>query len=58
MGRKKLADIIDDAEAECENAVAYVGAANYAEREREAERMVAKAFDRIRKARRTGVDRG
>ena len=40
--------IIDAAEADCISAVEYVGAANYAERERHALRIVRRAFDAVR----------
>ena len=44
-----LRDILDDTHNSCRNAVEHVGAANYADREREAMSWVLKAFLRLEK---------
>ena len=47
--KKELQEIIDNAESICSQAISYVGAANYAERERQALQNVRTAFSKLRK---------
>jgi hypothetical protein len=47
MISKELQDAIDAAEDACLGAVTHVGAANYAEREREAKKWVRDAFNNL-----------
>lgn len=48
VDEKELNGILTSVEDVCDEAVSYVGAANYEEREREAHSNVESAFDRLR----------
>lgn len=48
MLREQIAKELQEAESKCLSAISYVGAANYPEREKEAELQAIKAFNKLR----------